>query len=327
MARRRKPREIDRSAPGPARMIAVDWGTTSFRAYLIGTDGTVTAAHHAPRGILAIADGRFEDALLEAVAPWIAASGTMPVVLSGMIGSRQGWHEVPYVACPARLADLGGGMHRFTVDRLGSVSIVPGVVERRPGQLPDVMRGEETQVLGALARLGMRDATFVLPGTHSKWVRTTDGTITGFATYMTGEVFAALKDHTILGRLMTSDGPRRGTGFVCGLSVARSDNGGPGALLQRIFSARTLSLVADLAGADIADYLSGLLIGAEVADAMRQQPSVADRQLIIIAGDALAARYATACEHMGVAATMAPADCAATGIAMIARQAGLWGPA
>ena len=322
---------------GTGRLIAVDWGTTSFRAYLLGAGGALMAACQLPRGILSVADGRFDTVLREAVGPWIAAHGPMPVLMSGMIGSRQGWHEVPYCGCPAGVVEIAAGVHRFTVEGVGDVGIVPGIVERRAGQLPDVMRGEETQVLGAGASFAVSDGLFVLPGTHSKWVRFAHGRIQGFRTYMTGEVYAALKDHTILGRLMamgagSESGAETGSataGFTRGLEVARSLDGGPGALLHGVFSARTLALVGDLAQGDVADYLSGLLIGTEIIDAQRSLAGfdgTAPGQVVIIAGDALALRYGTACRHLGIAPALAPADCAASGIAIIARQAGLMGP-
>ncbi len=320
------------SAPSlvPARaavpaLIAVDWGTSSFRAFLTSASGQVLDAVETASGILRIADGQFAPVLQVATAPWVSAHGPLPVLMSGMIGSRQGWCEAPYQACPVRIADAARALLPLPETLTGGglrVSIVPGVVARDASGHPDVMRGEETQIFGALERLGVNAGTLVLPGTHSKWVTVADGAITGFSTYMTGEVFSALKDHTILGRLMPAPragaGPSSGAAFVRGVSAAAGIAGGPGALLRLIFSARTLGLFDELASEDIADYLSGLLVGAEIRDA-----AGATSEVVVIASDALAARYGQAFRSLGIEPITAPADCAAAGLAALARHAGM----
>lgn len=320
-------------ANAETKIYAVDWGTTSFRAYRVAADGTVLEQMGGAKGILAVESGQFADVLLQALAPWLGKHGQRPVLLSGMIGSRQGWHEVPYVPAPACAVAVAAGLHRFAADQIGAMAIIPGVIEQREGHLPDVMRGEETQVWGALALLGLGSSTFVLPGTHSKWVNVADGQILGFRTYMTGEVFAALKGHTILGRLIVDRSAALGAGaeplsrgFVRGLDVAKGREGLPGALLHRLFSARTLGLVGELPGEEISDYLSGLLIGSEIIDAgSLQQGEGGSRHggVIIIGGEDLAARYTAACRYLGIAAKAAPPNAAAAGMALIARLAGL----
>src|SRR5215831_16582470 len=149
-------------------MIAIDWGTSSFRAYRVSETGTVLDKRSALVGILAVADGRFAEALESQIGDWLHA-GEAPVVMSGMIGSRQGWKEAPYAHCPAGLAEIGAAMvpvqwgHR-------RAWIAPGVTCRDEGGVPDVMRGEEVQILGALDALAEPSAWICLPGTHSKWV-------------------------------------------------------------------------------------------------------------------------------------------------------------
>lgn len=326
------------AAADQPRLIAIDWGTSSFRAYLVTARQSVCETRQSPRGILSVEGGRFADVLTEAIRPWVASYGALPVLMSGMIGSRQGWREASYVECPARLADIAKGLvlidatePREAPGVPAYVAIVPGVAARSRAGLPDVMRGEETQVLGAMARHGLADASFVLPGTHSKWVAIADGAITGFATYMTGEVFAALKDHTILRRLMAparmASGPASGAsaatgvGFARGLETANRAMGlGPGALLQLVFSARTLALFSELAPDEIADYLSGILIGAEV-----RQAAGTSNLVWIVGQNALAERYAVACRAFGIEPRIAAADCAAAGLAAIARTVGLFG--
>jgi 2-dehydro-3-deoxygalactonokinase len=181
----------------------------------------------------------------------------------------------------------------------------------------DVMRGEETQVFGALARTGEEGGRFLLPGTHSKWVLAAGGSITRFATYMTGEIFAACRNHTILGRLMTKGEPSAGS-FSRGVKDG-ARTGGPGALLNRLFGVRTAGLFGEVPGADLSDYLSGLLIGAEIGDA----GGVDSRPVRIIASDLLAERYLTAAAELNIGAEIMPSDCIVDGYLAIARAAGL----
>jgi 2-dehydro-3-deoxygalactonokinase len=212
-------------------MIGIDWGTTSFRAFRIGRDGAVRERRAGPKGILNVPDGRFGDTLREEIGPWLAA-GEDQVLLSGMIGSRQGWKETPYLPCPAGPAEL--------------------------------MRGEETQVMGV--PLLLRDGGIAcLPGTHSKWVRVEGSRIVRFTTHMTGEAFSAFRGHTILARMMR-DGPSDGAPFDAG--IARSVD--PGGLLHHVFGVRALALADRLSESDAPAYLSGILIGHEVRAALAQ---------------------------------------------------------
>src|SRR5215472_15940228 len=171
-------------------MIGVDWGTTSFRAFRIAQDGTIRDRRSALRGLLNVPDSRFADTLREEVGPWLAA-GESHVLLSGMIGSRQGWKEAPYLPCPAGAADVAAALVEIEFD-WGQVKLVPGLSATDEAGVAEVMRGEETQVFGVLNAVGRRGLA-CLPGTHSKWVWIEDARITGFATHMTGETFGALR--------------------------------------------------------------------------------------------------------------------------------------
>jgi 2-dehydro-3-deoxygalactonokinase len=219
------------------------------------------------------------------------------------------------VATPAGIRDLAGELARGPFEA-ADVRIVPGLKTMNNGA-HDVIRGEETQVFGALARLGLDGGRFLLPGTHSKWITVEAERATRFATYMTGEIFAAARDHTILGRLMQEGAPG-GEAFLRGVGEgARS--GTPGSLLNRLFGVRTTGLFGDIAATDLADYLSGILIGAELAD----QPGAKERAIRIIASDALADRYRKAAASLGIAADTVASDCIADGYVAIARIAGL----
>src|SRR5581483_1007423 len=191
------------------------------------------------------------------------------VVLSGMIGSRQGWHEAPYAHCPAGADELVAGVARFEHDGL-ALAFVPGLSCENDG-MPDVMRGEETQIHGSLALSGRDEGLFLLPGTHSKWAEVAGGRIVSFRTFMTGEVFGALKEHTILGRLMRQGADSEG--FARGVREGAALGSG-GALLNRLFATRSYGLMGTLAETALSDYLSGLLIGAEVATAAGKARSV-----------------------------------------------------
>jgi 2-dehydro-3-deoxygalactonokinase len=241
-------------------MIGVDWGTTSFRAFRIAPDGSIRDRRTALRGLVNVPDSRFADTLREEIGPWLAA-GESHVLLSGMIGSRQGWQETPYLPCPAGAADVAAGLVDIEFD-WGQVKLVSGLSAVDEAGVAEVMRGEETQVLGVLTAMGGTGLA-CLPGTHSKWVRVEGGRIVGFTTHMTGEAFGALRGHTILGRMMR-EGPAHGAPFDAG--VRRS--GDPGGLLHHIFGARAQVLAGRLAETDAAAYLSGILIGHEVSAAL-----------------------------------------------------------
>lgn len=321
-------------------LISVDWGTTSLRCKLVDGDGTVLEQTHAERGILRSDGQPFADILLEQISEQMAgfADGvTVPVVMSGMIGSRQGWQEATYLRCPASPYDLAQGLS--VIDTSGSplarcdVRIVPGMDigdDPAHGLLPDVMRGEETQVLGALLGAGRTDGVFVLPGTHSKWVNVEAGAITRFRTFMTGEVYAALLDATILGRLVEGEEDHE-EGFARGIQTAASANtwAGPGHMLNLFFTARSRVLHGELDETAVRGYLSGLLIGAEIqsgAEIARAGSEAGDDQPIaitIIGEDALQLRYATAVSMLGGRSEPAVGDPVPLAHLAIARLAGL----
>jgi 2-dehydro-3-deoxygalactonokinase len=295
-----------------AALIGIDWGTSAFRAFLLDEAGTVLDRRSGPHGILSVKDGDFAGVLQAQIGAWLGEA--VPVLMSGMIGSRQGWIEAPYLTCPVGLADLAAGLVRVPFDA-AEIRLVPGV-ETATATMRDVMRGEETQVFGAMARMGLASGRFLLPGTHSKWVLAEGGKIASFATYMTGEIYAAARAHTILGRLM-QEGEANGAAFARGVREgARA--GTPGALLHRLFGVRTAGLFGDVSAADLPDYLSGLLIGAEIGDAGRQGGPVH-----IIASDILAERYRRAAAEFGLKAEIVPSHCVLDGYMGVARLAGL----
>jgi 2-dehydro-3-deoxygalactonokinase len=288
-------------------MIGIDWGTTSFRAFRMGRDGEIRERRSAQKGIMNVPDGRFGDTLREEIGPWLAA-GEDRVLLSGMIGSRQGWKEAPYLPCPAGAADIAGALVDIGFD-WATVKLVPGLSGTDSSGVAEVMRGEETQVLGVEALL--RDGGLAcLPGTHSKWVRVERGRIAGFTTHMTGETFGALRGYTILGRMMR-DGPSNGVAFDRG--VARS--GDPGGLLHHIFGVRAEALAGHLPETDAPAYLSGILIGHEVRSALA---GAAGEVVHVIGSPDLTVLYAKAIAACGAFAERHDGEAAARGLASIA---------
>ena len=297
-----------------ATLIGIDWGTTSCRAFLIDANGMVLARQSSAEGIMQIPDRTFQQVLLRLLEPWLQQV-RVPIIASGMITSRNGWQETAYLNAPASTEDLAQAIIQVEGMTEPLLYFVTGVTVNNDGQI-DVMRGEETQIAGALQHTGT-DGHYVMPGTHSKWVVTRGNNIDNFRTFMTGEVFAALRRHTILGSLMTT-GPFQKDSFSQGVQVGRRAGA---TLLNVLFSARTKPLFDQLAKEKVADYLSGMLIGAEIQGALSLYDAPAT--VTIVGRDDLADRYEIALTICGVSCTRAPEDLVAHGHFAIATSAGL----
>ena len=299
-----------------AALVAIDWGTTSARAYRMSAIGDVLEARAERLGILQVDGGRFDEALSRLLGEW--RDERAPRIACGMIGSRQGWVEAPYIACPAPLTALVDGL-AHTPNR--ELAIVPGVTTRDAAGIPDVMRGEETQLLGAVGP-DERGVLAVLPGTHSKWARVEHGRVVDFTTFMTGELYGVLIDHSMLGRLAGHE-PGRFSRDAFSRGAARGRD--EGELAHDIFGARTLALTGVLASDDVADWLSGLLIGREIRAARQWalRAGVDTSVVRVIAADALAERYELAMADAGLMAQRGIDDAAALGLWRIAMRAGI----
>jgi len=304
----------------PSALVAIDWGTTRFRAWLVGSSGAILERIDTAAGILSVAGGAFGGTLDNLVGPWLQRGGRLPIVASGMIGSRQGWREAPYAECPTGAPDLAKKFVAVTSPAGHAAWLVPGVMRTDSDGVPDVMRGEETQIVGCLAEGDPPRRLFVLPGTHSKWAVVEEGRITRFATFMTGELFALLRGHGILGRLMEGDAHDPAT-FRRGVDYGSKADGG---LLKRLFSVRTLALFDGLPASGVAAYLSGLLIGREIAEATAWvgSPHVATTRPTIVGSSTLAPRYAEALAQLGIESRSGPEDAAVAGIRRILAAAG-----
>jgi len=284
--------------------IAGDWGTTKLRLALCDHAGFLDRREGPGIGQL---DQSPERTFLSLSADWRATHGPLPAYFCGMVGSRLGWREVPYAPCPADPHSLNKGALSFSVEAI-AVSLAPGLTCTNPQGAPDVMRGEETQILGALLAhpaLAQGRHLLALPGTHTKWVELRDGAIHTFMTSPTGEIFALLRTHSTL-KVADIATPR---GFALGL--ARK-----GHLLSSLFEARTRQLVDGMAAEDAAGFLSGLLIGADIAGALACFPGFA--QVHLIGDPALSALYAEALtSHKVTSSALDGGDCAFAGLRSI----------
>jgi len=266
-------------------ILAIDWGTSNRRAYLIDAAGNCLAEHADDQGMLA-ARGRFGAALDALLAALPQAAGA-PILMSGMVGSASGWQEVPYLDCAVPLEQLPSHVAPLTAAHgaqyAGRAHIVPGYCYRNGAEI-DVMRGEETQLLGAVV-LGHRDGWLVLPGTHSKWVLLRDGVIVSIASYMTGELYAMLSAGGTLAAMMDGDAADPAP-FRAGLEQARAHE----PLSNSLFRVRARVVAGAMPASQAAAFVSGLLIGNEFAAAA----AGAARRISVIGSPALAARYADA---------------------------------
>ncbi|MCP1121055.1 2-dehydro-3-deoxygalactonokinase [Robbsia andropogonis] len=317
---------VDRSAPlsmpggseralAQAALLALDWGTSSLRAYVLDCAGQVLAWRQEPWGLMQVGEvsgkqgvAGYEALFERIIGDWPGLAADIPVITCGMVGSAQGWQEVPYLPVPSAAADLARQLAPIRHGNGRTIWAVPGW--REAGLLPNVMRGEETQILGALlqwhalqgdAESGLpqvgpdaADVLLCLPGSHSKWARMQGDRIRHFDTFMTGEAFSAFSRHTILARTMTVGAAADAAAFERGLHTALAEDGK--GVLANVFSCRTLGLSGELDAAQQADYLSGLLIGEEIAS-MRAS---FDCGIALVGDAALCRRYATAIRFAGV---------------------------
>ena len=298
-----------------ASLIGLDWGTSSLRAFLIDKHGAVLDRLHTNEGIMQVTEGDFEGVLARFLQPW-DFKHSVPLIASGMITSRNGWVETPYLPVPTGADQLAEALIHLPLASGALLHFVTGVLDEHE-DAPDVMRGEETQIAGAV-EAGLLDGICVMPGTHSKWVTIRSGRIVNFETVMTGEVFEALHRHTILGKLM-KDGEFSDEGFREGVTAGL--NAGQ-RLLHSLFRVRTLPLFEKLDENKVADYLSGMLIGAEINSAVSSQ-QINGEPITIIGREDLAKRYAIALQVSGYKSTHTPEDIVARGHFGIAKAAGL----
>jgi 2-dehydro-3-deoxygalactonokinase len=281
---------------------AVDWGTSSFRLWIIGEDGAVLAERRSAEGMTTAAKTGFHTVLDGHLAA-VSAPAHLPIIICGMAGARQGWKEAGYIETPAALAEIAGRATAIPdVDR--DIRILPGLAQR-DRRHPDVMRGEETQLLGAAAHLGAGSHLVCMPGTHSKWVRLADDRVEGFSTFMTGELFDTIARHTILSHAVAeADTFAAGSAaFTDAVSRTREN---PALATNLLFSVRAGQLLHGTAAADARAQLSGTLIGLEIAGALAGSGSVDG--VCLVGSGGLGTLYRTALESQGLNVRAVDAD-------------------
>ena len=292
-------------------LLAIDWGSSSLRGALIAPDGTVLEERSFARGILTVNQGGFPAVFEACFGDWVLPDTLC--LIAGMAGSQQGWLEAPYCPCPASFEDIAGQLAWVDHKGASGIAIVPGLSIKHDG-VPDVMRGEEIQIFGALQLLGMTEApkvTVVLPGTHSKWVTVNNNRVTDFSSWMTGEFYALLRQHSILARTLPVQEPELdAAAFDQGVSHAMRSNG----LLHTAFSVRTLSLFKRMGADSLPSYLSGLVIGEE----LKSQKLQRGEQVVVMGAEALTARYEQALAHIGVSVLRAGSSATWCGLRAIA---------
>lgn len=301
---------------------AVDWGTTRMRVWLLGQQGEPLVEKRSDQGMLSAAATGFSKVLESALAE-LGAPDSLPAIIAGMAGARQGWLEAPYIDTPARLSDvLARAVPVPNAAR--PVHIIPGLAQRSV-TYPDVMRGEETQIAGLAGIFDAGASVLCMPGTHSKWVAVEDGAVTGFGTWMTGELFSAIGRETVLkysiggGALVFRPG---NPAFAAAVDTALE---APASVTSLLFGIRAGTLLLNRWPDDAAARLSGLLIGAEIAEAGKRFVS-ADNTVTLVASGLMHNLYSIALERAGITAVQADADAAVrAGLWAAARMSGLMG--
>ena len=298
----------------PPAFVTVDWGTSSFRGWLMSAKGQAIAESRGGEGMLHCVTSGFALVLRDHLTRLGAPNG-MPVLICGMAGARQGWREAPYLKTPTRLEALHEGAIR--VDVSGDIRILPGIAQARADR-PDVMRGEETQLLGVTEP----DFTGLvcIPGTHSKWIRIEQGHVVEFSTYMTGELFSMISQHSILSHAVEMDGPSQADSgpFREGLAAALA---APSGLSASLFRLRAAQLLGFEQRSDGAARLSGLLIGTEIAD-VRHQYGV--QALRLIGAGQLGRLYEAALKAQGFDVTVVDAE-EASRLGLAKAAINIWG--
>jgi 2-dehydro-3-deoxygalactonokinase len=299
-------------------LLALDWGSSQLRAHLLDDNGALLAERSSADGASRMAAAAaFEPALQALAGDWLREHPALAVLACGMVGSAHGWREAPYLPCPAALDTLASHCVAVPLASGHTLRIVPGLLDRSGGT-PDVMRGEETQLAGLQGLAPAAGSVVVMPGTHSKWVWLEDGRVERFHTCMTGELYALLREHSVLARLMAPAPGFDEAAFLQG--AAHAATAGPQGLPAQLFAVRTLGLFDELPRTALADHLSGLLIGNELAAMAPLLPAGAAP--VLVGETALCRRYSLALHQRGLAARQAPPALAAHGLWALARQAG-----
>jgi 2-dehydro-3-deoxygalactonokinase len=314
-------------------LIAVDWGLTSFRAYLVAPDGPILRKVSSEDGTQAVAPGRFSQALSAICGSWINHYPDASIALVGMVGDKNGWVETSFINCPAGAAEMRRNVVSVSINNGRHAFILPGVTVENENIVTDIMRGEDVLALGS----GVTNGIVCVPGNNAKWIKLVDGKIVSFITYVTGEMYNLLRKHSSLVRL--ADDNEEPSGFKLGLASAwRGENSsnnlmpaeaamrslglasgpmaGSGSILNKIFELRTTIMRGRMSARQVWPYLSGILVGEEMLDGCNTFGS--PHRVTIIADGPIATLYAKAFEERGVStAIMGTERCLVDGLRII----------
>ena len=282
-------------------LIAVDWGSSRFRAYLLDESGTLLDRIENNQGIFCHKQDAYNKTLQHACEDWLHRKPDIPILMAGMIGSRSGWFETPYLPCPVSIRRLGDNIIQVPDLHSHPVYIVPGISFMSPCGLPDVIRGEETQIFGALDGSVNNKLLACVPGTHSKWIRVENNQIIRFSTFMTGEVFSAVQQCGSISSLLDECDFDKNS-FLVGVGVSQKKGG----LLHQLFSLRARAVSGQSDMKLNPGYLSGLLIGAEIKAALELYPGITE--IIVIGNNALIHDYGLAFSAFGISADSTRAE-------------------
>ena len=284
--------------------IIVDWGTTNFRAFVMNTNNQCIDTIEKKTGLLHVENRNFERVLRNNLRSWFDTYPNLPVFMAGMIGSQHGWYEVDYIHTPLKINTIGDACLNLTTSWGSNICIVPGISHHSNQDKFDVMRGEEVQILGLKKITSQQEFFAILPGTHSKHVSISNGKLTSFSTYMTGEFFALLSEHSILGKNLSQQ-INSTSAFTKGVIDSCDSN-----LMHSVFMARTHRLFEQLKESEIHDYISGVLIGNEIRDI--------NKTCHVISSEKLGKRYSLACDTLNKPSTIVNGnDCFIAGMIAI----------
>ena len=304
------------AAPSPVpSLIAIDWGTTNRRGYLLNHEGIILDSYFDGDGLTNIRDEAYQASLKILAAPWVAQWGSLPILMSGMIGASTGWVDAGYCPVPVGIQELSENLVRVPGNE--TIWIVPGVSTLDKAGIPDVIRGEEVQSLSVSGK--HNDAVVITPGTHSKWVRVEGQRITWFTTFLTGDLFDAILNHTVISVLQRPGDMGGEEAFCRGVEIGFAEHAN---LMHVLFGARTNVLFNKLLPEEVSHYLSGLLIGAEIATGVSIIGN-GDTALILLGSDNLTQRYQLAFATCGINVDIANLDSVSATYLKISRLAGL----
>ena len=274
-------------------LIAVDWGSSQFRAYLLDVNGAIIEKIENDGGVFKKQADSFVDFLYSSCDKWFRCVPGLPVIMCGMIGSRQGWVETAYLQCPLTVWQLSKYLVKVPDSHDNPIFIVPGITSGSMSAFPDVIRGEETQIIGLQSKYQLDDTVICLPGTHSKWVSVSENKLNGFTTFLTGELYTAIRTTGSIQSVIRIDEFNQDA-FDEGIRISRKRGG----LSHHIFSVRSRLVSGETGHGAFSSYLSGILIGVEISAGLTFYPDIDN--ITLIGNSTLVHQYSLAFAKFGI---------------------------